>query len=461
MSSMASWPLREDFLDAGEPATSFPPVLNRLAQQANRSHTVIVDVRDYGTTGDGVADDTAEILSGVDDIANGLGPANTQGFALDLGSGIYKVSSAILTKNRVSLISQSPRGAIIKAASGFLSNVDVADNTTTLTAGIDASQTSITVASASAFPPHGTFKIKIDSEILHVTAGNGTTTWTVIRGRDGTSGATHSNAATVKEVVSRVVELGDGVSTTGNFAFNSLLKNITVDVNGEALTTAVFSQQANEGSGVDSCLISGYRQYGIYWAPGASILRARDSEVYAGTGGATYGVYSRAWGQNTVHNVTSIGNPTTKHAASFCVVASHTSLAGCHAEECTDGAYMGSNAVSDVRDLVGHSSVTNLLHISGNTEWVTAALLEANSATNILVDDLAGLTITSANEGILRQYNQRSTRIGPTIIRIVSGSPEGVLAAAPGSLALDTTGGAGSTLFVKESGTGSTGWIAK
>src|SRR5262249_35831977 len=42
-----------------------------------------------------------------------------------------------------------------------------------------------------------------------------------------------------------------------------------------------------------------------------------------------------------------------------------------------------------------------------------------------------------------------------------SGSPEGVVTAPVGKLYLRTNGGAGTTLYVKESGTGSTGWVAK
>lgn len=48
----------------------------------------------------------------------------------------------------------------------------------------------------------------------------------------------------------------------------------------------------------------------------------------------------------------------------------------------------------------------------------------------------------------------------PTI-RSGSGSPEGVVAARIGSLYLRTDGGAATTLYVKESGTGMTGWVAK
>jgi hypothetical protein len=49
---------------------------------------------------------------------------------------------------------------------------------------------------------------------------------------------------------------------------------------------------------------------------------------------------------------------------------------------------------------------------------------------------------------------------GP-IIRAGSGSPEGVLVAPVGSLYLRSDGGAGTSMYVKESGTGNTGWVAK
>ena len=42
-----------------------------------------------------------------------------------------------------------------------------------------------------------------------------------------------------------------------------------------------------------------------------------------------------------------------------------------------------------------------------------------------------------------------------------SGSPNGVVSAPMGSLYFNTSGGANTTLYVKESGTGNTGWTAK
>lgn len=48
-----------------------------------------------------------------------------------------------------------------------------------------------------------------------------------------------------------------------------------------------------------------------------------------------------------------------------------------------------------------------------------------------------------------------------TSILFGNGSPEGTRAANVGSLYLRADGGAGTTLYVKESGTGNTGWVAK
>lgn len=50
---------------------------------------------------------------------------------------------------------------------------------------------------------------------------------------------------------------------------------------------------------------------------------------------------------------------------------------------------------------------------------------------------------------------------GEIKFNIGTGTPEGVLTAAVGSLYLRSNGGAGTTLYVKESGTGNTGWVAK
>lgn len=80
----------------------------------------------------------------------------------------------------------------------FLSDSASKPASTTLNGAISStSSTSITVTSASGFPGSGNYNIQIDSEVMTVTAGQGTTTWTVTRGVNGSTAATHSNGATV------------------------------------------------------------------------------------------------------------------------------------------------------------------------------------------------------------------------------------------------------------------------
>jgi Tfp pilus assembly protein PilV len=68
---------------------------------------------------------------------------------------------------------------------------------TTVSGSLSASATTLAVASAAGFPATAEFRVKIDSEVLLVTAGTGTTSWTVTRGVDGTTPATHNVGASV------------------------------------------------------------------------------------------------------------------------------------------------------------------------------------------------------------------------------------------------------------------------
>lgn len=70
---------------------------------------------------------------------------------------------------------------------------------TTLAASIDNSQTTMTVASAAAFPADE-HRVRVGTEIMVVTAGFGTTSWTVTRGADGTTAAAHGSGDGVRHL---------------------------------------------------------------------------------------------------------------------------------------------------------------------------------------------------------------------------------------------------------------------
>jgi hypothetical protein len=70
--------------------------------------------------------------------------------------------------------------------------------TTTLSQAISStSSTTVRVTSAANFPTTGQYTIQVDNEQMRVTGGQGTTTWTVTRGYNTTTAATHTNGRPV------------------------------------------------------------------------------------------------------------------------------------------------------------------------------------------------------------------------------------------------------------------------
>jgi hypothetical protein len=84
----------------------------------------------------------------------------------------------------------------------------------------------------------------------------------------------------------------------------------------------------------------------------------------------------------------------------------------------------------------------------------TTTRLKATKAGDIQVST-GNLVIGTSGKGINFSGN------GGVLWRCGSGTPESVVTAPVGSLYTDTSGGAGTTLYVKESGAGNTGWVAK
>lgn len=114
----------------------------------------------------------------------------------------YPVPSGTNT-NRITLTFNGVPGAtgynIYRGTSGGtelkLAAVSPAATATTLTGLITDTSTTINVASASGFPGSGSYNIIVGGEEMTVTAGAGTTTWTVTRGVLGTPAAAAAGAA--------------------------------------------------------------------------------------------------------------------------------------------------------------------------------------------------------------------------------------------------------------------------
>jgi hypothetical protein len=91
---------------------------------------------------------------------------------------------------------------------GRLSASNTNPGYTTLASAISSSgATTISVTSAAGFPASGNYYIMVDSEQMQVTGGQGTTTWTVTRGTNGTTPATHLITALVFQSATTVVPI--------------------------------------------------------------------------------------------------------------------------------------------------------------------------------------------------------------------------------------------------------------
>lgn len=97
---------------------------------------------------------------------------------------------------------------------------------TTLNGTITSGATSLVVASASGFPGSGNYDIQIESEVMTVTAGQGTTTWTVTRGVNGSTAASHTSGVFV--TAAKVASGGGNMFVKGDFAVKNLNASDTI-----------------------------------------------------------------------------------------------------------------------------------------------------------------------------------------------------------------------------------------
>lgn len=122
------------------------------------------------------------------------------------------------------------------------------------------------------------------------------------------------------------------------------------------------------------------------------------------------------------------------------------------------------NVIDGTYNTVWNSSSTNSIAINYNSNVSTD---QATISYNQIRYKYAGLTATAgtpANTPFMANnllYSVTVSDLLGILWDIVGGTPEGAVAAKVGSMLLRTNGGAGTTLYIKESGSGNTGWVAK
>jgi len=118
-------------------------------------------------------------------------------FFVSIGAEVLLVTAVSGSGNTTWTVVRAQQGTAAAAAANGAAVTPLSANTT-LAAAISATQTTITVADATGFPPPNAY-VSIGAEILLVTAagGVGNTTWTVTRGQQNTTATAAPSGATV------------------------------------------------------------------------------------------------------------------------------------------------------------------------------------------------------------------------------------------------------------------------
>ena len=139
---------------------------------------------------------------------------------------------------------------------------------TTLVGAVNSTQTTITVNSAAGFPTTSSFRIRIDDEYMDVTGGFGTTTWTVTRGVNSSTAASH--------VTSQSVDWSTPPS--GLLAWNATTKTLTVS------GTIYIDGSAKISNGS----VNSYNGYGTIYLSGTFLVGGSMCAAIAVGGGCNF-----------------------------------------------------------------------------------------------------------------------------------------------------------------------------
>jgi hyaluronoglucosaminidase len=165
-------------------------------------------------------------------------------------------------------------------------------------------------------------------------------------------------------------------------------------------------------------------------------------------------------------------------AAGGATASSHAlavSLSGTGSASSSAGSFLSANEAHSALQVTGVETGRGTIKVShtgdgddGNASGLSIDLAGAGTAAQGIFVDSSGATtgrlLTLRNNAQARFYVEADgslTMLGTTRIVTGAGAPEGSVTAPVGSLYLRTDGGASTTLYVKTSGSGNTGWTAK
>lgn len=225
------------------------------------------------------------------------------------------------------------------------------DGSTTLNGAVATNATSLTLASATGFPPSGNeYAVQVDSEIMWVTQGQGTTGQTVIRAFAGTALAAHNSGASV------TMPAGAGIDFTAKHDFTDVVSGDTVDIISSLATDtfAIIQKTGRDTTGViqvESSTLSGATTF----AGGAQVWGRLEQATF----GASTTITVAAAAASTVINV---AGHTLLPATGSCNL-----LMGREVMTVTSG--LGGNALTVARGQFGSAAT---IHQSGDNVYLMA-----------------------------------------------------------------------------------------
>jgi len=411
-----------------------------------------VNVLDYGADPTGSADSSAAINAAVD-----------TGRSVYIPKGVYRLTAAITPSSQQSIYGEGPKQTILRAdtvgmnvidyPSGTYSNIEIYD------LGIDGNskaQYGLSVYGSSLFSGSVSF-----CKFSRLEAGDCTEAAFYFR---GITGCSIDDIASIN---------GTGlVSSVANYAvffeacFNSSVNNCifssgnisTVGVSGGTQLTFNNVYVYNNGGGADSLMFVDGGFGHSFVDCGFETQNAGGTIVAAVELKQTSALAERQCADINFVRCRWVGLAgTTPYNIAVGTVGTSYKL---KLNECQ---FIKPTVNSSIA-LIGqaYTSITNCMDMVGYYDLSNTPVSVTNTSGNpYFQENLSGRFSTPVVSTVVIGESYVATGAAQIAWLANSGSPEGVVIAPVGSLYSRTNGGAGTSFYVKESGTGNTGWVAK
>jgi hypothetical protein len=447
-----------------------------VAQTVQTKLDQYVSVKDFGAVGDGVADDTVAIQAAIDAADSVYIPAGT-----------YKTTSTILVYRNNHIFGDNAETSIIRFASG-ITGVQVVEGGV----GTQFSKNAATIEriSVEAAAPNATnVCIALDNPTVGEGINNTTLRSVSAIGAQnpGDPITSYTGTGIFLEFALKCV-FDDVIVTNCGIGVHAVAEP-TLGVSGRPNANwwngcKIRSNNVGFNIDADDTYISGCtieaNSVGVYAAAGNKVTLT--SNHFENQSGSMINV------QLDAGTLSSFGNFYSGAAANSDIIINSAGLESASVNDLLNSGVTkvaGTGCLNIYSPTLGAPSVTGAGRIITHTQ---SGILGTNTNTlqygiqGFLVADIRAIIQNSAGNTVLGISSGNRLNIVNSVGTVVAyltstgafapqntsaaqyagaGTPEGAVTANPGSTYMRTNGGAGTSFYVKESGTGNTGWVGK